>query len=161
MNIYSFALDMEKDSESYYRELADKCTNKGFKNILTMLANEEKKHQQYVLELQEKNKTNYVESTILQEIKNIFVQMKENKEDITINISQVELYKRAQELEKKSEEFYKEKANEASIDEEKDILNKLSKEENKHYFLLENIIQFVNRPQTWVENAEFNHLDEY
>ena len=161
MDIYSFAFDMEKDSESYYRELAEKCTNEGFKNILNMLADEERKHQEYILELQKNNKSNYIESTILQDIKNIFAQMRDNKEDITINVSQLELYKKAQELEKESEEFYKEKANEASNDEEKDILIKLSKEENKHYFLLENIIEFVNRPQTWVENAEFNHLDEY
>ena len=43
----------------------------------------------------------------------------------------------------------------------KRIFQKLAEEEKKHYFLLENIIQFVSRPETWLENAEFYHLEEY
>jgi rubrerythrin len=43
----------------------------------------------------------------------------------------------------------------------KEIFLKLADEEKKHYFLLENIIDFVSRPQKWLENAEFYHLDEY
>ena len=28
-------------------------------------------------------------------------------------------------------------------------------------FLLENMLDFISRPQTWLENAEFNHLEDY
>lgn len=34
-------------------------------------------------------------------------------------------------------------------------------EEKRHFFILENIIDFVSRPQSWLENAEFNKLEEY
>ena len=27
--------------------------------------------------------------------------------------------------------------------------------------ILEGIIEFVSRPQTWLENAEWNHLEDY
>ncbi len=28
-------------------------------------------------------------------------------------------------------------------------------------WLLEHLLQFISRPQTWLENAEFNHLDQH
>jgi rubrerythrin len=43
----------------------------------------------------------------------------------------------------------------------KKILTKLAEEEKKHLFLLENLVEFISRPETWIENAEFNHLDDY
>ena len=44
MNIYEFAMQMEKDGETFYRNLASKVSNLGLKNILNMLAEEEVKH---------------------------------------------------------------------------------------------------------------------
>jgi rubrerythrin len=161
MNIYDFAFEMVKDSEKYYRDLANKSNHEGFKNILNMLADEEKNHQEFVLKLINSRNEKKVESNILNDIKNIFAKMSEEKKDISINISEVELYKKAQELEKKSEKFYLDKANESEDKSVKDLLNMLANEEKKHFFILDNIIEFVNRPATWLENAEFNHLDEY
>ena len=54
-----------------------------------------------------------------------------------------------------------EKAQEVPEEYQKRIFLKLAEEEKKHYFLLENIIDFVSRPATWLENAEFCHLEEY
>ena len=44
MNIYKYAMKMEKDSENYYRELVDKTEDVGLQNILKMLVNDEVKH---------------------------------------------------------------------------------------------------------------------
>lgn len=44
---------------------------------------------------------------------------------------------------------------------QKNLLLKLAEEEKKHMFLLENLVEFIPRPETWIENAEFNHLVEY
>ena len=37
----------------------------------------------------------------------------------------------------------------------------LADEEEKHYKLLDNIIELITKPEIWLENAEFNHLDEF
>lgn len=44
MNVYEYAMKVEKDGEAYYRELASKSPNNGLKRIFTMLAEEEIKH---------------------------------------------------------------------------------------------------------------------
>jgi len=44
MNIFEYAMQMEKDGEDYYRQLAQQTVNKGMRTILAMLADEEVKH---------------------------------------------------------------------------------------------------------------------
>ena len=44
MNVYEYAMKVEKDGEHYYRELAAKTNDVGLQKILTMLAEEEVKH---------------------------------------------------------------------------------------------------------------------
>ena len=160
MNIFEFAMKMEKDGENYYRQLAEKVNNKGIQTILTMLADEEVKHYNALVKIQAQ-KPQMAETTILTHARNVFEQMKEGNEKFNIDVNQIELYKEAQKIEERSINFYLEKADEVTEEYQKELFLKLAEEEKKHYFLLENIIEFVSRPQTWLENAEWHHLDEY
>ena len=160
VDILKYAMQMEKDGEEYYRQLVQQTENKGLKSILTMLADEEVKHYKII----EKIKTERPQpapAKILARAKNIFAKIKKSDEGLNFGSGQIKLYKKAQDIEKRSEQFYREKANKVAEEYQKELFMVLAEEENKHYFLLENIIQFVSRPQTWVENAEFHHLDEY
>ena len=53
MNVFEFAMNMEKDGENYYRELAGKADHKGMVNILNMLAEDEVKHYNILREMKE------------------------------------------------------------------------------------------------------------
>ena len=75
--------------------------------------------------------------------------------------SQVDLYRKARDIETKSFKFYMEKARESGDPRVQKMFFLIAEEEKRHEFLLENILQFISRPQTWLENAEFNHLDQY
>ena len=160
MNIFEFAMEKEKYSEDYYRRLADKTNNKGLEVIFNMLADEEAKHYKIVSDMKEDVAPDLADTTVLSDAKDVFTKMRESAQKFSFDISQTELYKKAQDIEKQSQNFYLEKANEAE-ETQKEIFLRLAEEEKKHYFLLENIIDFVSRPETWLENAEFYHLDEY
>ncbi len=160
MNIFEFAMQMEKDGEDYYRQLASAADNSGLKTILAMMADEEVKHYSYLDKMQTEQ-PQIEEVTILADCKNIFALMKDSSETVSSQADQVELYKKAQEVEKENETFYREKANEVEQDYHKESFLLLAEEEKKHYFLLENIIDFVSRSQEWLENAEFCHLDDF
>ena len=101
------------------------------------------------------------ETTILDDSENIFAEMSEAEWQADSAVDQIVLYEKALEIEQKSEEFYREKAQDVENQHHKDLFLKLAEEEKKHYFLVENIIDFVSRPQMWLENAEFCHLEEY
>jgi rubrerythrin len=100
------------------------------------------------------------ETTVLSDAKDVFAKMRESVQSFNFDVSQTKLYRKAREIEKQSRDFYLEKANEVK-ESQKEIFLKLADEEKKHYFLIDNIIDFVSRPETWLENAEFYHLEEY
>jgi rubrerythrin len=160
MNIFDFAMEKEKYSEDYYRQLAGKSNNKSLETVFNMLADEEAKHYKIVSDMKEDIAPKPAETSVLSDAKDIFAKMRESAQSFNFNISQTELYRKALKIEKQSRDFYLEKADEVEKT-QKEIFLKLADQEKKHYFLLENIIDFVSRPETWLENAEFYHLDEY
>jgi len=160
MNIFIYAMQMEKDGENYYRQLAQSAGNKGVKTIFTMLAEEEVKHFNIVKDVKASITQTVTDTPLLDNAKNIFIQIQQAGEKLSFDVKQTELYKKAQDIEEKSRKFYLEAAQKVGR-EQKQIFLKLAEEEKKHYFLLENIIQFVSRPEQWLENAEFYHLEDY
>lgn len=161
MNIFEYAMNMEKDGENYYRELAQGTEDKGLKNILNMLADDEVKHYKIFNEMNKNEKPEMIQTQVLTRAKNIFSQLKEENATFDHDMPQKELYEKAQQVERRSHEFYEEKAKEVEDPHHKELLLSIAGEEKRHYFLLENIIQYISRPQQWVENAEFHHLEEY
>ena len=160
MDIFDYALQMEKEGENFYREIAEKTSSKGLRRILTMLADEEVKHYQAIEGIRQ-DEYQMNEATVLDDAKNIFIEMKDRGESFEPNQEQTQLYAKAQSIERKSQQFYNEKASQADKENEKMLFERLSKEEEKHYFLLGNIIEFISRPKQWLENAEWYHLEQY
>jgi len=162
MNIYKYAMKMEKDSENYYSELANKTDDAGLQNILKMLASDEVKHYN-IIEKMMKTDTSaeFAETGILRNAKDIFIKIKRKNIVFNFDLPQADFYRKAQEFEEKSYKFYLEMSDKVEIKAQKKIFLKLAEEEKKHMFLLENLVEFVSRPETWIEDAEFNHLDDY
>ena len=160
MNIFDYAMQLEKDGEVFYRELAQKSDDSGIKSIFNMLADDEVKHNKVLEDMKKEEKPQMAETEVLKSARNIFTQLKEEGK-FDYKLPQIELYKKAQDLEKKTEDFYREKAKEAEDEYQKEMLLKIAEEEKKHYFLLDNIIEFVSKPQVYLENAEFSNLEEY
>jgi len=159
VDIYKFAMQMELDGRHYYLDLAKKTENAGIKSVLTMMAESEAKHYNVILEMQKNDKTEYSkDAEALTKIKNIFTKMKEGKE-IDLDVSQVEFYKKALEIEANSEKFYLERADEEKDPHRKEIFLTLAKEEKGHCILLENIVNLVSQPDSWIENSEWYDVD--
>jgi len=162
MNIYKYAMKMEKDSEIYYSELANKTDDIGLQNILKMLAGDEVKHYNIIEQMMKSDASaELAETGILKNAKNIFIEIKGKNIVFNFNLSQVDFYRKAREFEENSYKFYLEMSNKVEIESQKKLFLMLAEEEKKHIFLLENLVEFVSRPETWIENAEFNHLDDY
>lgn len=165
MNIYEYAMQMEKDGENYYRELAGQCNTVGLTRIFTMLADEEVKHYKVVEQLKREVKNpRLAETAILKNVKNIFVEMKDVKQELNIDTSEETAnYRKARDLEEMSLKFYLEKAEQVESEQGRQIFLQLANEEKNHLRIMENIVEFVSRPEpgNWLENAEWTHLEEY
>lgn len=161
MNIFNYAMQMEKEGEAFYQTMALKSPNKGMKNIFIFLASQELRHYDFLESMKKNEEIKIQETTFSADIKNIFKEMKRENKNMDVNILPKEMYKKAQDLEKKTEEFYLEQAKLAKQNGQKEIFEKIAAEEKQHYWLLEDLIEFTSRPERWLENAEWNHHDEY
>ncbi|MHC4061782.1 MAG: ferritin-like domain-containing protein [Planctomycetota bacterium] len=161
MDIFEFAMQKEKLSEGNYRQLAAQTDNAGLKSIFNMLADEEAHHYSVVEQMKSSVPAELSATDVLAEAKEVFARMPEGTRKFDFDAGQIQVYEKARDIEDQSRKFYLQKADEVEDPSQKDIFTNLAEEEQKHYFLLDNIIDFVSRPETWLENAEFYHLEEY
>jgi rubrerythrin len=161
MDIFKFAMEKEKFSEDYYRQLSNKTSNKGLGNILTMLAEEERKHFNLIQQMQQQTTQKQTDTDILGNARHIFEEIRQSAENFSFDITELELYEKARDIEKESRQFYLEKSNEVENASHKKIFKRLADEEQKHLALVQGICDFVARPQWFLENAEMYRFDDY
>ncbi len=160
-NIFQFAIDTEREAEKYYRDLAGKTNHTGMKNILVRLAEEEVRHAKIIADMAAGKNDVPTGTTVLPDVKQMFAKIVDKNAALEPAVTAVDVYEKAKQFEFKSRDFYLEKAGQVSDPKQKEILHILAEEEKKHAFLIDNIIEFVSRPSSWLEDAEFNHIDEY
>lgn len=162
--IYQFAINFEQENQDFYYQCAEKAENKKLKGVFEELAAEEEKHEKIIRSLAEGEKDEQIDSDIVTRAREVFDDIAadfERSPDSSLPTDQVDIYREAQELEQKSNNYYREKAEESDDEKEQKIFFRLAKEEKKHEEILENIINMVNKPNTWLEDPEWYHLDEY
>jgi rubrerythrin len=161
MDIFEFAMEKEKLSEQFYRDLAAKAHREGLSNILTMLADEEAKHYKTVRRMRTETPQQVTETAILARAREVFEKMRGSTDRFDLSIDEAELYRKACDIEEQSRAFYLEKARETDNPAHRDIFQKLADEEQKHWKIVEGIRQFVSRPQSFLENAEMYNFEDY
>jgi rubrerythrin len=161
MDIFEFALSKERYSETYYRQLASRTMNIGLKNILNMLAGEETKHYETIKQMRDSLPIQVADAPVLADAQAEFEKMRDSAEKFNFHIDEVDLYRKACDIEKESRRYYRQKAEEVEDEQPRAIFLKLADEENKHLLIVQAICDFVARPQTFMENAEMYHFNDY
>lgn len=158
MDIFKFAMDKERFSEEYYRQLAEKTSNKGLKNICNMLAVEERNHYKIVEQMSRKIPAKTARTHLLDNAHEVFKKMRQSPEKFDVNISELELYQKARDFEEEGRKFYLEKSEQVEDARQKGIFKKLAGEEQEHFVLLGKICDFVARPQRFLDDLAQLHF---
>lgn len=161
MDIFEFAMEKEKYAEQYYRQLAERVDHAGLESILIMLADEEAQHFQTVQQMKANTPPTIADASVLQNAKAVFEKIKKAADTFSFDLSEVDLYQKACDIEAESKKYYLQKAQEVGDASQKELFQKLAEEENKHLVLVQGLCDFVAKPETYLENAEFNHFDDY
>ncbi len=154
-------IEMEEDAERRYRTLSEKTVNPGLKSVMMLLAEEEARHREHYKALAEGGDARLDDSRLISAVTEVFFTMRARGDTAGTGFSEVALYKEALEAEKKHYELYRKKASRAGSGAERQMFLAISEEERQHALVLENVIEFVSRPDEWLENAEWCHLEEY
>ncbi len=161
MDIFEFAKNREKKMEKIYLDLVQKTQNVGLKKIFNMLAEQEAMHFKVIERMEKKNYGKEEESDLINQTKIIMQGIKDRKEIVEGLGSQAEVYSQARQFEKESQEFYQEQADKAENEEMKNIFTIFAKEEEKHFHVMDELVEYVTRPDAWVTDSEFSSLDEF
>lgn len=161
MTIFEFAKKMEKDGENYYRELALITRGMGLPRILNELADEEVNHFNVLVQMEQGKNPSLAETKVLASAKNIFAALPKEGMSADSLFPEIDLYKHVRDIEIMSQNFYEQKAEECENPTHKETFLKIAEQERQHHVLIENMLEFLQRPSAWLENAEWRHSDEY
>ena len=161
-NVFEVAKNMELEGEEFYKKLADETAIDELKGVFHFLAEQEKEHFTFFEYMQEEKTSTY------QQTKNAITAAKEAFKKITPNFKAPDspeavesAYTNAVNLEKNSIAYYTSLLNTIDEDEQKQALQWIIEEEKKHQIIMESMVEFSTAPKQWIENAEFNLLDEF
>lgn len=168
MDFFDLALQLEADSEKYYREQARKTKYHNLKTVMEALADDERRHYKIVEALREQNYKDLGGEISLGEESALFLSYKDDAAALRKEISieklkeeQIDVYRLALVKEQESVDLYQKMSDQAKNQEEKLVLDKLIKEEEGHVAVFDSIVDMLNHVNDWVESAEFNNKDNY
>ncbi len=162
MNVFDYAMKMEQDGKAFYEDMSKRCSIAGLRNIFSMLADDEQKHYEVILNLKQKTGNNdMADSKVLEYSKNIFSDLTAEKERPDTMKEDLEGYRYAMKIEADSVRFYESAARKERKSSVKSLLLRIAEEEKKHFNIVENIYDFVLSPKYFLAWGEFSNLKEF
>jgi len=159
MNPYDFAIQMSHDGEKFFRTLTRQVKKPRLRKILAVLADDQAAHRRDFAKMKKAEGKSLPDDKNLTGAVNPFAQRLkrlDRGERPDENLPPEELYRRGQELDKESEDFYRKRAARIKNPRLKQAFLEIAEEQRKHYFSLEHLINFILEPQQELEDAEWN-----
>lgn len=161
MNSIEFAINMELDGEKYYREQAEFNKDNSLNAVFLLLAEDEKGHANLLKNELKKITYELSDNETLANVNNVFKDKGDFKNHFEEIPNQLDVYRMALQMEKDSIELYEKFFKESTDEQTKELFGYLVKQEENHFKIFDNLITLVERPEEWVEDAEFGPREEY
>lgn len=163
MNIFDFAMQMEMDGKAFYEKMATQTADPELKKVLVMLAEEEQKHFNIFKKLRDgavpgTEVIGGTHSETLSAVKNIFKDLSNNDEHADFTHDERSIWAEALKIEEKSENFYREKAQEETDVTRRDLLTMVANEERNHIYLIDSVLTYMKFPDTFSDTAQFKNF---
>ena len=149
----------EQEAYERYQRALDEAKIEGTRNVLALLVADEKRHYQIVTSFIndaekgiEPSEVDMTEQPSAKErLDQAFSHSGEIKERLDAeNASTIELLEKAKEAEKESFDLYSKLAGETENNETVSVYRYLAREENRHYVMVDNLLDFVGDPGNWL-----------
>jgi rubrerythrin len=161
MNIFEIALTKEQEVKAYYEKLAGETTLTGVKNIFLLLAADEQRHYDAVLSM--KNKAGCevpADSTALEVAREVLGDFFGDMVPASKLKNSLDSYRQALLIEAESIQFYEGILESGQDESLKKLLATILCQEREHYSIVENLYEYVLRPEYFLAWAEFSNLRE-
>ena len=161
MDILDQAIEMEIQGEAFYREIAADTVDPSIKIVLNNLANEEIKHRKLFEYMKAKLPVQVILSDIKPVTLTIFQELKAQNITGTFKQSVTDALQKAEDIEIKSYKYYRDQAKQIQDPAYQDVIKQIADEEEAHASIVLDLLNYYLEPKQWLEDAEWNHHDEY
>jgi len=154
------AIALEERAETNYRSAAETIADAGAARILTLLADEEASHAN-ALRIMNVSSVGSSASLIAAAQDWIGGVVEGAAVAISTDTALRDVLQRAMELERATETFYRERGAGADDPAIAELFARLAAIEKTHYLFVSSLSEYFDRPNEWVESAEFGLRPEY
>ena len=164
INVLTYAVEKEISAEDFYIQKSKDVQEPAAREIFKNLAEDEHKHFEMANELLKEAKSGIDSSAIIlpppsfspkERVETILSKFKDEKlPDLSEKTTAREALTFALEIEKQSFNHYSKAADDADNNEIAAIYRFLAGEENKHYIMIDNALDFTDDPGRWIYNEE-------
>jgi rubrerythrin len=150
MKATEIAIKMETDAVKFYTEAAERVSSRAGKKMFLSIAEDEKRHIEMVKALINGMGISQDNVDPMKKVITVFESMKDQmQEKIASTKEDSEALTIAMQMEKEGFEFYKKTAAEATDENSKTLFSRLVHEEEKHYEMFMNTLNFLNDTGNW------------
>lgn len=161
MNVFDFAMNIERSGSRFYRHLAEKAEQRGLKTIFTMMAKDEEELLERLQAMKASVQTTTREDSMaLEEAPNIFKDVLDEQEALSVP-DDLEAYNYVMKVEEGLCQLYENAAEKENNEQVKNLLLKIAAQEHRELENLQKVYDFVNAPNEFLAWGEFSNLDEF
>ena len=155
MDMFDFAIQMERDGYEWYSRSAQSVQDVAARKMLESLADDEKRHEQIVTQLKA-NRTEPLPGQPLAGVRNVFQGLVDvGRGFFNENDELAAVLKKGIEIENKSVLLYRDLAGQAPDPNHQRVCQSLMAEEKRHEKILSLALEYIDKPEMVLENAEF------
>lgn len=153
------AVELERKAEAGYRAAAAATFDPGARAILVLLADAEAEHgmalggQKKALDVHGRNLVEAARSWVRGAV--------EGGRPLSPDAGLLAVLRRAMDSEQATETFYRTQGAESDEPRVRQLFGMLAAAEAEHYRFLSSLVEYFNRPNEWVESAEFGVRPDY
>jgi rubrerythrin len=159
MNVYEIAMEKELEIKIYYEKLAEEASLAGVKNIFTLLAADEQRHFDAVLAMQNESECEVLaDSPALEIAREVLGEFIGDSVPASTMKHSLDSYHHALLIERESITFYEGILESVKDNRLEKVLTTIYAQEKEHYTIVENLYEYVLKPEYFLEWGEFSNL---
>ncbi len=161
MSILEQAIALEERAEAFYRSSKQGIEDRGARTILDLLASEEHAHAEALRAIASATGAGDVppqtaDLALLDEVRRLVsAKVEGGLNTVFSDTSMRGILQAAMEIEQTTQTFYRDHAESATDEGNRSLFADLAEREQEHYLVVSSLAEYFDRPQSWVESAEF------
>jgi rubrerythrin len=144
------AITMEVDAVSFYRECSLRVKNPVGRKMFLSIMEDEKRHIEMLKEVLQGLEITAKDVRPIDAIRSVFEELREVMlKRVEATADEMEAFKVAMEMENEGRDFYRKRAADAAAPKERELFERLAREEEQHYAVFSNTYSFMKDTGNW------------